>query len=67
MSTLQLNWDLGIERLTLGGALVLRQEAEILSILNKFDQINLNISYDPTSQNFPEKIYRTRPPIYKNS
>ena len=44
MSTLQLNWDLGIERLTLGGALVLRQEAEILSILNKFDQINLNIS-----------------------
>jgi hypothetical protein len=57
MSTLQLNWDLGIERLTLGGALVLRQEAEILSILNKFDQINLNISYDPTSQNFPEKIF----------
>ena len=59
MSTLQLNWDLGIERLTLGGALVLRQEAEILSILNNFDQINLNISYDPISQNFPEKIFDT--------
>jgi hypothetical protein len=59
MNTLQLNWDLEVERLTLGGALVLRQEAEILAMLNKFDQINLNISYDTTSQNFPEKIFDT--------
>jgi len=59
MNILQLNWDLEVEKLTLGGALVLRQEAEILSKINNFDQINLNISYDSNNQNFPEKIFDT--------
>lgn len=43
MSTLHLAWDLDLERPTLGGALVLRQEAELLAVMRGCDEAWLHI------------------------
>ena len=54
--TVTLYWNLKIERLTLGGALVLRQEGELLATKNKKSIINIYIDYDPVTQIFPERV-----------
>lgn len=51
-----LYWDLNVERLTLGGALVLRQEGEILAAGKHTDTIDLYIDFDPSISAFPKRI-----------
>lgn len=48
-----------IERLTLGGALVLRQKGELLAVENNQTTIDLYINYDPLTQSLPKEMIHT--------
>ena len=47
-------WDVACERVTLGGALVLRQEAELLAQLRQSKDIILNVAFNQDNQTIVE-------------
>jgi len=57
-------WDLNHERLTLGGAMVLRMEGELLANINALSKIELYIKQDNSNLNYPTKIIDS---IFKTS
>tara|TARA_B110000003_G_C16647700_1_gene532790 strand:+ start:1371 stop:2216 length:846 start_codon:yes stop_codon:yes gene_type:complete len=57
-------WDLNYERLTLGGAMVLRMEGELLANINGLLKIKLYINKDNLDLNYPKKIIDS---IFKTS